>query len=199
MSKVQLRNAEFVHQRDLVAASPLQRIDVVLHRLFREASRSQHIADGLQLRRACTAGSGRCGWIGQPFGSLMTDIAHTSERGALLTHRRDQQLSARRALIRPERRGKTGETTIGLMGGPHEMVTYHPLPLKSLSIATYAQGFGRGHLPQDWLRRSNQPDYVPGCTIIAIRGKLKLPPASSITFTWHTYVPGFSCVSGTSN
>src|SRR5580692_2337819 len=40
---------------------------------------------------------------------------------------------------------------------------------------------------------------APGRTIIAIRGKPKLPPASSITFTWHTYVPGFSCVRGTSN
>src|SRR5665213_2745601 len=29
-------------------------------------------------------------------------------------------------------------------------------------------------------------------TFIAIRGKLKLPPASSITFTWQIYVPGFN-------
>jgi hypothetical protein len=36
-------------------------------------------------------------------------------------------------------------------------------------------------------------------TFIAMRGKLKLPPASSITLTWQIYVPGFNCVSGTSN
>ena len=39
----------------------------------------------------------------------------------------------------------------------------------------------------------------PGVTLNASLGKVKLPPASSITLTWQTYVPGFKSVSGTSN
>ena len=38
-----------------------------------------------------------------------------------------------------------------------------------------------------------------GVTLSARRGKLKLPLALSMMFTWQMYVPGFSPVSGTSN
>ena len=44
-------------------------------------------------------------------------------------------------------------------------------------------------------------DAAPGVLRmrIASRGKLKLPPASSITLIWQRYVPGFNCASETSN
>jgi len=35
-------------------------------------------------------------------------------------------------------------------------------------------------------------------TFNANRGNIKLPPASSITFIWQIYIPGFNCASGTS-
>src|SRR5271168_1715870 len=195
MSKLKLNHAELVHQHDLIASPMSQRVDVVIQRVLGKTSGPQHIADRLQLflgrgRRIRKMHHDRL-----PLRVFVAQLSGSIRCRCILLHTVGQLGGQRgRSTQQTEQEKVTGGTKVGTHGrtSRDDSISSSPVlpPVKSYGVGDTATG-----LPATGAATG----ATPGCTIIAIRGKLKLPPASSITFTWHTYVPGFNCVSGTSN